>query len=114
MKKTPLEKLQAAVDNDRMSAALLDAVGELCSPEDIRQLAGLLEDLASDSEEAASAIDEWQNAEGRDDKADARERALEAIENLITAYDAVVMTEDPFTEARADWAKFQAEQEAEG
>ena len=82
--KTVLEKLQTAVDNERVGQSVLDLLGELG---DVREWAEALTELADNIEMAEDALQTYVDAEGREEKADAKEEAVSALGTVIESWE---------------------------
>jgi hypothetical protein len=93
MSTTPINRLRAMVDTDRVTGRAVELLGEL-DGDTIRELADNLTAIADAADDAGSAVEEWQEAE-REDKADTREAALDALGTLVEAWDAVDFMELP-------------------
>ena len=71
--KSTYEKLQTALDSERVGQATVDLLGELS---DVREWADALLELAENIDTAVTACEDYINAEGREEKADAKEEAV--------------------------------------
>lgn len=90
MSKTVLEKMQAAVDSERLRVTL----GEDMDLSDVREWAEALTELADNLEQAVEAVSSWSEAEDREERADAKEEALSAISQAIESWEAVTALPD--------------------
>lgn len=81
MTATPIERLRAMVDSERLRSIATDLLDEL-DPEAVRMVGETLTELADAMDAATDAVETWAEAEDREEKADARDAALEAIQQV--------------------------------
>lgn len=79
---SPLERIQKAIDGQRVRFDLKDALEEL-KVDDLRELIDTAEALVSAVEGADAEIDTWHESEPGEDRAASRDDALEALEEVI-------------------------------
>ena len=105
----PLERIQKAVDAERVRYDLTDALMDL-KLDDLRELVDAAEALIAAADEACAEIETWHDAEAGEDRAEARDDALEALQEVLDkAEDLSVWLEWPNAAEAAQEARMAAE-----